>query len=123
MNQQLSPLEGEVMQVIWDKRSVSARDVLAALGGSSRFAYTTIATILQRLYMKKMVTRESVHGVNVYAPLISKEAYSGNLASNFISKFIKSYGDIGVVSFAKGLENLTDEQRKNLLTLLEDDKK
>lgn len=119
----LSPLENEVMQVVWDKKHVSAREVLTTLNTRKDFAYTTIATILTRLNHKKMVARTFENGLNIYYPLVSREEYSGVLAKNFIAKFISSFGDAGVVSFARGLESLNDTQRKKLLTLLEDEKR
>ena len=123
MKQSLSPLENDVMQIVWDKKQVSARDVLYTLNTKKDFAYTTIATILTRLHHKKMVARTFENGVNIYYPTVSKEEYSGDVAKNFIAKFISSFGDTGVVSFAKGLESLDNKQREKLLTLLENEKK
>lgn len=123
MKNSLSPLENEVMQIVWDRKNVSAREVLITLNNKKEFAYTTIATILTRLNHKKMVARTFENGVNIYYPIVTKEEYSGVVAKKFIAKFISSFGDTGVISFAKGLESLNDTQRKKLLTLLENEKK
>ncbi len=53
-------LEGRVLDVLWQGGEWSVRDVLDAVGGS--LAYTTIATVLDRLHEKDRVERHK-HGV------------------------------------------------------------
>lgn len=49
-------LERRVLDVLWNADRLSVREVLHAVGGD--LAYTTIATVLDRLYAKSQVRRE-----------------------------------------------------------------
>lgn len=115
----LGELEQQVMDIIWKQRSCSARDVLTKLEKDRKLAYTTIATILQRLYEKGFIARTEEKKVHIYSPKISKESYGRNIAQAFLKKFINSFGDTAIASFAESIDKLPDKKRKYFLELLE----
>jgi predicted transcriptional regulator len=87
------------------------------LQSTRQLAYTTVATILQRLYDKGMVERKEGKQGHVYYPKLSKQSYSKKLAKSFLSNFFKSYGDTAIASFAETIEELPEEKRKYFLEL------
>ena len=115
----LSPLEQEVMTVVWELNSCSVRDVLERLRKHKQLAYTTVATILQRLYDKGLVNRIGKGIAFLYSPKLSKESYSITIARSFINKFITSFGDVAITSFADSIESLPKKKKEYLLKLLE----
>jgi predicted transcriptional regulator len=71
---ELSEAEREVLRVLWDHGSGTVRqtnEVLAARG--RRWAYTTVATLLQRLQTKQYVTADSSVVPHVYRAIVSRE--------------------------------------------------
>ena len=114
----LSPLEQEVMNIVWECEDCSVRDVLAKLDKEKRLAYTTVATILQRLFEKGLVRRKNEGLVVHYSPKISKTDYGKTLAQSFVSKFIKSFGDSAIASFAESIEKLPRAKKDYFLKLL-----
>ncbi len=116
---QLSELEQEVMNIVWELDECSVRDILERVNKNKQLAYTTIATILQRLYQKDLVIRKGEGIAYIYSPKLSKERYSKNLAQSFISKFFNSFGDVGLASFAQSIDKLPKKKREYLLDLLE----
>lgn len=115
----LGELEKEVMDLVWELKNCSARDVLTRLAKDKKLAYTTVATILQRLYDKGLLSRkESTHG-HIYSPKVSKEKYTKNVAQTFLKKFIDSFGDTAIASFAESVDRLPQDKRKYFLELLE----
>lgn len=69
----LGRLEAEVMEFIWSQEQpVGVNEILAALRGRKR-AYTTVMTIVTRLYEKGLVERERRGRAFVYRPAGSKE--------------------------------------------------
>ena len=115
---QLSELEQETMGIVWELQNCSVRDVLKKITQTRQLAYTTIATILQRLYEKGLVKRKEDGAVIFYSPKISKEIYSRSMVQNFMSKFINSYGDAAMASFAESIEELPRSKREYFLKLL-----
>lgn len=71
---QRGELEHQVLQVLWAADGpCTPADVLAALGGEQRLAYTTVMTILVRLWQKDLLTREKAGRGYVYRPVESRD--------------------------------------------------
>lgn len=117
---QLGELEKQVMDILWEHKNCSARDVLTRLQEERKLAYTTVATILQRLYEKGIVKRTEDKSGHIYSPRLSKESYSKNIAQSFLKKFIDSFGDTAIASFAESIDTLPEEKRKYFLEILEE---
>lgn len=115
----LSDLEQEIMNIVWTLDVCSVRDVLDVINKDRHLAYTTVATILQRLHEKGLVTKKGEGLAFLYSPKLSKEIYSKNLAQSFISKFFNSFGDLGLASFAESIDKLPKKKKEYLLELLE----
>ncbi|MFA5894780.1 MAG: BlaI/MecI/CopY family transcriptional regulator [Candidatus Shapirobacteria bacterium] len=109
-------LETSVMEIVWNKKRCSPREVLVEL--KNKYALTTISTVLERLYLKKILVKNKIDGKVTFSPKISQEAYSDSVVKQFMNKAMTSFGDIAVSSFAKGVEQLPDNKRKELVELL-----
>lgn len=116
----LGELEKQIMDIVWESKSCSARDVLIILEKDRKLAYTTIATILQRLYDKGLIKRTENKLGYIYSPKVSKEKYTKNVAQSFLNKFINSFGDTAIASFAESIDKLPEKKRKFFLKTLEE---
>ena len=116
--QSLSQLEQKVMNIVWECEDCSIREVLEKINKKKKLAYTTIATILQRLYEKGLVVRKNKDSVIHYSPKLSKENYSKKMARSFIAKFFNSFGDAAIASFADSIDKLPKSKKEFLLKLL-----
>ncbi|OGE17965.1 hypothetical protein A2769_02010 [Candidatus Daviesbacteria bacterium RIFCSPHIGHO2_01_FULL_37_27] len=116
----LGELEKEVMDILWEHKNCSARDVLIKLQKDRKLAYTTVATVLQRLYDKGLVKRTEDKSGHIYSPKLSKESYSKNIAQSFLKKFIDSFGDTAIASFADSIDKLPAKKKDYFLKLLDD---
>lgn len=116
----LGELEQQIMNIVWKNKNCSVRDILTKLEKDRKFAYTTVATILQRLYDKGLLTRKENIAGYIYFPKVSREKYTKNVAQSFLKHFINSFGDTAIASFAKGIESLPEKKRKYFLKVLEE---
>ncbi|MDE2876474.1 MAG: BlaI/MecI/CopY family transcriptional regulator [Gemmatimonadota bacterium] len=67
-----------VMEVLWRKGRLTARQILERLyPDASRPQHGTVQRLLQRLAAKGFVARDRSLGVNLYSPAISRESYAG----------------------------------------------
>lgn len=119
----LSNLEQEVMAIIWENKKCSVREVLNNLPKNKEYAYTTVATILMRLHEKGLVIKKEDKEGHIYSPKVTKESYTKNIARMFLKRFINSFGDTAVASFAESIDQLPKEKRKYFLKLLEENEK
>lgn len=106
------------MNIVWEYGDCSVRDVLTRINNKKKLAYTTIATILQRLCDKGIVARTNKDIVIYYSPKLSKENYSKSMARSIISKLFNSFGDAAIASFAESIEKLPRSTKEYFLKLL-----
>ncbi len=72
---ELGPLERSVMEQIWDRdEDVTVRDLIDAPGVRG-LAYTTVMTVLDRLWQKGFVARRRVGRAYWYRPRTTREQY------------------------------------------------
>ncbi len=81
----LTPLELEIMSVLWKLNGGSVHDVIDALPSEKSYAYNTVSTILRILLTKKVVKAESEGRTHTYIPVLSKEAYESRTLDHVVS--------------------------------------
>lgn len=116
----LGELEQQIMDIVWENKNSSARNVLTKLEKNKKLAYTTVATILQRLYDKGLLIRKEGTAGHIYSPKVTKEKYTKNVAHSFLKNFIDSFGDTAIASFADSIDKLPDKKRKYFLKILDE---
>ena len=87
----LTPLELEIMQVLWAAGPSTVSDVQARLG--SELAYTTVQTMLNVLLRKKKVRRAQAGRAFAYQPAISREGAMGSALNDLVSRMFGGSGE------------------------------
>lgn len=104
------------MNVIWDRREASVREVMDALnaGAPKPRAYTTYMTILGRLHGKGLLERRREGKTDHYAPALSREEYAQRRAAAEVEALVDTFGDVALSHFARHMAELDPERRKAL---------
>ena len=87
----LTPLELDIMKAVWRRPSISVRDVQEAIRPGRQLAYTTVMTIMDRLYHKGFLARTLQSRTHYYEPTVPyadvrEEAVDALIQSFFGSK-------------------------------------
>lgn len=120
MSNTLSGLEENVMDIVWDLKKCPIREIKKRLDVTKKLAYTTVATVVQRLEKKGVLCRTKQGPEICCCPKITKEEYSKGIAFSFFKKLHDSFGNIALVSFAESLGTLPKEKKDFFLKLLEE---
>ena len=83
-NQNLTPLELEIMQVLWDEGPCTVSDVQPKL--KAELAYTTVQTMLNVLLRKNKVKRTQVGRAFQYRAVVSRERAFGGALSDMVKR-------------------------------------
>ena len=88
----LTKLEYQVMEALWGKgseqRELSIREILDALPGKRRPAYTTIQTTIYRMEAKGIVKRaRKVGNFHVFAAAISRDSAQHRMIDDLLAMF------------------------------------
>jgi predicted transcriptional regulator len=84
INQTLTPLELEIMQVLWEAGPCTVAEVQPKLKGE--LAYTTVQTMLNVLLRKKKVKRVQEGRAYRYRPTVSRERATGSALSDLVKR-------------------------------------
>jgi predicted transcriptional regulator len=66
----LTPLELDIMKAIWQGSPITVREVQVALRPLRKLAYTTVMTMMNRLYHKGFLTRTLKSRAHIYEPAV-----------------------------------------------------
>ena len=86
----LTPLELDIMKVIWDRSPITVRNVQALIRPSRARAYTTVLTIMDRLYHKGFLKRTLHSRTHYYEPGIDYTAVRDEAVSTLINSYFGS---------------------------------
>lgn len=87
MDQPLTPLELEIMQVLWESGACTVSEVQPKLKG--QLAYTTVQTMLNVLLRKKKVARVQEGRAFRYRPVMSRERATGNALNDLVKRVFR----------------------------------
>ena len=99
----LSPLESEVLTVMWKKKNGSkVRDIHKIIKKKKKVALTSIAVILDRLYDKKIVSRnieKGKGGIHYIYLAVPRQEIEQSVVEKTVDKLISNFGSVAVSYF------------------------
>ena len=115
----LSEAEWKVMRCLWRKHPSSARDLLETLHAETRWAYTTLKTVLSRLVEKGAVTEKKRANTSWYEPAIDEAPARRSAVRSLLDRAFD--GALGsLVHFVLDAESLSNKDRQALAKMIED---
>jgi predicted transcriptional regulator len=110
----MGELEGQVMDVLWDDGGqLTPAEVNARLDSERELAYTTVMTVLVRLFEKGVVTRQRRGRAWAYRSVLGREEQ----AAQRMNAMLRGGGDQSI-SLARFVDNMTSKERAELQRLL-----
>ncbi len=87
MSNALANAELAVMDLIWQKNRITAREIREQLyPDAARTQHGTVQRLLQRLEQKGFVQRDDSLAIHFFSPRISREAYAGQQLEDLADK-------------------------------------
>lgn len=115
----LGPLERRVMNHLWTHGAATVAEVAEALNATSyrHLAYTTVMTILVRLYEKGYVTRGPVGRSYRYEAAMDESELMASVGRRELGQLIQRYGAASLAQFADDLTAADRALAERLRTL------
>jgi BlaI family transcriptional regulator, penicillinase repressor len=119
-SEQMTPLELEIMQVLWETGPASVQMVQKQL--KRELAYTTVQTMLTVLHRKKKVKRTLQDKAYIYKPTVSRTKFTGHAVREFIDRMFGGSAE-GLVMSLLQEKHLTPEKLASLHELIDKDER
>jgi BlaI family penicillinase repressor len=114
----ISEAEWKVMQVVWERREVTAAEVIAALA-QTRWRHRTVRTLLARLVDKGVLATGADGNRYVYRPLVSRGKCVRDESRSFLQKVFAGDAAQLLAHFVRG-SDISPEQIEELKRLLDE---
>lgn len=115
----LTKAEMQVMNALWDMPDGGCIHDIIEKYPEPKPAYTTVSTFLKILFNKGFVDYRKLSGkTHTYNPLISREAYTGQVMKDVKDSFFGGSGSSMVKFFAQN-EKLSEADIKELLEIIQ----
>lgn len=108
----LGELQADVIGVFWRRDSATVRETLDELNAAreQKLAYTTVLTLVSRLWQRNLLKRESEGRGFRYQAARTREQLLGELSDELIDRLLDDFGDIAVARLGERLDPARLEQ-------------
>ena len=113
----LTPLELEIMTVLWETGPANVQTVQSRLQGRG-LAYTTVQTMLNVLHRKGRVKRQLKDRAYLYRPVLSRQKAMSQALGDMLNRFFGGSADSLVLSLVE-TRHLSAEKLAHIQKLLE----
>jgi len=102
----LGDLELEIMELMWERKTATVRDIVLELRPTRPRAYTTIMTVMFHLAEKGLLhRRQQNRKTYVYTIAQSRDEYLDRAAGRMIDGLAEDFGDRALVLMRRKLES------------------
>jgi BlaI family transcriptional regulator, penicillinase repressor len=112
----LTGQELEIMKVVWERHSVTVRDVYEALLEHRKVAYTTVMTMMKILEQKKYLKKSQAERAYVYRPAQPKGQVIGAMVKEFVNRVFNGSAEPLLVHLVEE-HNLSREELEEIARL------
>jgi predicted transcriptional regulator len=106
----LGELEQAIMEVLWQRQQATVREVVSELPRTPPLAYTTVATVMNRLVEKGLLLRKRSGKVDLYRATYDSAEFGQRAARAAVQRLIQDFGDVALAQFAAALESADPER-------------
>src|SRR5215471_15823420 len=82
----LTEQELEIMKIVWERDSVTVRDVYEAILERRKVAYTTVMTMMKILEQKQYLRKKQSDRAYIYRPAQPKRQVVGAMVRDFVNR-------------------------------------
>jgi BlaI family penicillinase repressor len=120
MQKAIKPTESEleILQVLWQKKAATVREVHDELARLRDIGYTTALKLLQIMFEKGLVTRDDSSKTHIYMPAVNREKTQKQIVGKMINTLF-SGSSTELVMQALGNQKTSKEELDEIQKMLD----
>jgi BlaI family penicillinase repressor len=117
----LTPLELEIMKLVWERDTAMVRDIYEALLERRKIAYTTVMTMMKILETKGYLKKRRVDRAFVYTPVQPKSQVIGGMIREFVDRVFNGSAEPLLVHLVKS-NRISQKDLQKIVRMIEETK-
>jgi predicted transcriptional regulator len=97
----LTPGEFELMEILWPLGEASVKDVWSRVGSARNLAYTTVMTVLEKMFRKGILSRRKKGKAYLYSAALTREQALQGIVDHICQGFFGG-SKTALVNFIRG---------------------
>lgn len=120
-SKETKPTDGEmeILQILWEKKKATVRDVYEIISQKKECGYTTTLKLMQIMYDKKLVKRNTTAKTHIYEAKVSKEILQKSMLGRMINNVFQG-NTTHLIIQALGSKTPNNKEIELIQNLLED---
>lgn len=106
-----------ILKLLWGAKEMSAREIHDEIAEDFGWSYSTVRTVLERMFEKGLIAKYPVDGVNIYEAEVGKVAILGRMIADF-SKRVMELDAAPAAAFFADSKLLSDNELAELEEIL-----
>jgi predicted transcriptional regulator len=111
---ELGGAQAELLDVLWHVQSATVPELVDAIGEKRVVAYTTVLTMVQRLYARGLLERVPEGRGFRYRPTRTREELLGDWSDELIDRLLGDFGEVAVARLDARLRDVGPAARERL---------
>ena len=107
----LGELEEKILNVLWEGKKLTGREVFEKVSKEKKVAYTTVLTVLQRMVKKGLVDKKKKDEIYLYSATLDKEEFTKYIYERVL-KGVLDFSESATIAFL--IDILSDYDPKTL---------
>lgn len=115
----LGSLEAEIMEAVWERGEISVRDVCGSLSGKKEYSFNTIMTVMNRLVVKRLLSKHQMGGTFAYKATVGRDEFSREVSRSVATALIAGGSLFQAAAFVEALKESSAEDLRKLKEIIE----
>jgi len=115
----LGSVERPVLEALWEKGSLTGRELYEEVRRSKALAYTTVLTTVGRMVKKGSVKRKKVGGLYYYEPAMIRSEFERQSASAVIKGIFEISSGYAVSAFVDTISEWDESKLNEIVGIIE----
>lgn len=118
--QRLSRTQLKILNILWEKKRATAKDITDALNEKEPTAHSTVQTLLRRLERKGAVAHDADQRTFIFYPTISREHVKEGVVDDMIESLFHGSAK-SIISYLVKNKYVSESEFEELHSLIEKD--
>lgn len=109
LNRFFGPLEAKILDVLWDNREMTIKEVQQELEKEKPTNFNTVMTVMNRLTEKGILQKRPEGRSSLYKPVLSRHEFLDTQSKEMTNELMEEFGTVVVSHMLDALEEVDDD--------------